>query len=557
MSVIDSLQIAAAVTACRAARTILRGLNRGGTSLPGRLAMWLRGDILALASEGVETILVTGTNGKTTTAGMLSHAMEEAGRSPLCNRSGANLLSGVTAEFVAAADLRGRPRRGQGEIGSRFRRRVEHGRPQWGQGAGNRNCPVHPAARDCARFAVIECDEGALRHVAPLLNPRVIVVTNLFRDQLDRYGEVMHTLEAVREGIRLAPEAVLCLNADDSLTASLAADLPNTVIWFGMEESAVREKMTSSSAAIKALQSGDSTARQKQAAVKTDFTGGEDSPERISDARYCIRCGAEYTYRYHTYAHLGDFLCPSCGYARPLPDVAVTSIDRIDAAGSRVHMRIPENGYSHQGNARKEKDAAPEYASQEISVRIALPAVYNIYNAAAALSAYLAAALPLQEILGGLADVHSSFGRMEHFTVGGVSVQMILVKNPAGCNQALDYLCALKEPCTIVLCLNDLDADGHDISWIWDVDYEKLSACGNIRRILVWGKRAEDMQLRLKYAGIPESSVQRIPEKDLKKLLGEIYHSREPVFILPNYTTMLPLRDALRKAAGKASFWKG
>ena len=572
MSVIDSLQIAAAVTACRAARTILRGLNRGGTSLPGRLAMWLRGDILALASEGVETILVTGTNGKTTTAGMLAHAMEEAGRSPLCNRSGANLLSGVTAEFVAAADLRGRPRRGQG--------------------AGNRNCPVHPADRDCARFAVIECDEGALRHVAPLLHPRVIVVTNLFRDQLDRYGEVMHTLEAVREGIRLAPEAVLCLNADDSLTASLAADLPNPVIWFGMEESAVREKLTSSSAAIKALQSGDSTAREKQAAVKKDFAGGEDSPERISDARYCIRCGAEYTYRYHTYAHLGDFLCPSCGYARPLPDVAVTSIDRIDADGSRVHMCIPENGYFHQGNARKGKDAAteyasqencpqksgpqksgpqteasqetvpsendaPEYASQEISVRIALPAVYNIYNAAAALSAYLAAALPLHEILGGLADVHSSFGRMEHFTVGGVSVQMILVKNPAGCNQALDYLCALKDPCTIVLCLNDLDADGHDISWIWDVDYEKLSACGNIRRILVWGKRAEDMQLRLKYAGIPESSVQRIPEKDLKKLLGEIYHSREPVFILPNYTTMLPLRDALRKAAGKASFWKG
>ena len=557
MSVIDSLQIAAAVTACRAARTILRGLNRGGTSLPGRLAMWLRGDILALASEGVETILVTGTNGKTTTAGMLAHAMEEAGRSPLCNRSGANLLSGVTAEFVAAADLRGRPRRGQGEIGSRFRRRVEHGRPQWGQGAGNRICPVHPADRDCAPFAVIECDEGALRHVAPLLHPRVIVVTNLFRDQLDRYGEVMHTLEAVREGIRLAPEAVLCLNADDSLTASLAADLPNPVIWFGMEESAVREKLTSSSAAIKALQSGDSTAREKQAAVKKDFAGGEDSPERISDARYCIRCGAEYTYRYHTYAHLGDFLCPSCGYARPLPDVAVTSIDRIDAAGSRVHMRIPENGYFHQGNARKKKDAAPEYVSQEISVRIALPAVYNIYNAAAALSAYLAAALPLQEILGGLADVHSSFGRMEHFTVGGVSVQMILVKNPAGCNQALDFLCALKDPCTIVLCLNDLDADGHDISWIWDVDYEKLSACGNIRRILVWGKRAEDMQLRLKYAGIPESSVQRIPEKDLKKLLGEIYHSREPVFILPNYTTMLPLRDALRKAAGKASFWKG
>ena len=163
----------------------------------------------------------------------------------------------------------------------------------------------------------------------------------------------------------------------------------------------------------------------------------------------------------------------------------------------------------------------------------------------------------LHEILGGLADVHSSFGRMEHFTIGGVFVQMILVKNPAGCNQALDYLCTLKEPCTIVLCLNDLDADGHDISWIWDVDYEKLCSCDNIRRVLVWGKRAEDLQLRLKYAGFEEKRIRRIPEKELKKLLDEIYKSQVPVVILPNYTAMLPLRDALRRAAGKDSFWKG
>ena len=384
----------------------------------------------------------------------------------------------------------------------------------------------------------------------------MIVVTNLFRDQLDRYGEVMHTLEAVREGIRLAPEAVLCLNADDSLTASLAADLPNPVIWFGMEESAVREKLTSSSAAIKALQSGDSTAREKQAAVKTDFTGGEDSPERISDARYCIRCGAEYTYRYHTYAHLGDFLCPSCGYARPLPDVAVTSIDGIDIGGSQVHMRVRGRESVHREIVPQER-VSKESVSQELPVRIALPAVYNIYNAAAALAAYTAARLPIQEILEGLAGVHSSFGRMEHFVIGGVSVQMILVKNPAGCNQALDYLCALEEPCTLVLCLNDLDADGHDISWIWDVDYEKLCGRGNIRRILVWGKRAEDLQLRLKYAGLQEKRIRRVPQRKLKKLLEAIYKSQVPVFILPNYTTMLPLRDALRRAAGKDSFWKG
>ena len=163
----------------------------------------------------------------------------------------------------------------------------------------------------------------------------------------------------------------------------------------------------------------------------------------------------------------------------------------------------------------------------------------------------------MQEILKGLACMQSSFGRMETFSIRGVSIQMILVKNPAGCNQALDYLSTLKEPCTIVLCLNDLDADGHDISWIWDVDYEKLCTCRKIHRILVWGKRAEDLQLRLKYAGIQEKRIRRIPEKELKRLLDEIYKSEVPVFILPNYTTMLPLRDALRRAAGKDSFWKG
>ena len=217
MSGKDSLQIALAVASCRFSRQILHRLNRGGTSLPGKLAMWFKRDILAITSEGVETILVTGTNGKTTTAAMLSHAMEEAGRAPLCNRSGANLLSGVTAEFVAAADLRGRPLQG-------------------------RKIPDQhaDADMDSGLYAVVECDEGALRHVAPLLKPRVIVVTNLFRDQLDRYGEVMHTLEAVREGIRLVPEAALCLNADDSLVASLALDVPNPVVWFGMEETAVK-----------------------------------------------------------------------------------------------------------------------------------------------------------------------------------------------------------------------------------------------------------------------------------------------------------------------------
>ena len=469
------VRTALAVAACRLSRAALHGLGRGGTALPGRLAMRFRGDILSVTSRGVETVLVTGTNGKTTTAGMLAHAMEKAGRPVICNRAGANLLSGVTAEFAAAADLCGRPRGKQ--------------------------------------YAVIECDEGALHQAAPLVQPRVIVVTNLFRDQLDRYGEVMHTREAILEGIRSVPGAVLCLNADDSLTASIALEVPNPVVWYGIEQNAVCRK----------------DGPEDQAAEK--FSG-------ISDARCCIRCGAEYTYRYRTYAHLGGYCCPACGFARPVPDAAVTAVDECGPAGSRVRMRMTAQ-------------------SADFSVRIALPALYNVYNAAAAVSAYTAAGLPRTEILAGLADVRTGFGRMERFEINGVSIQMILVKNPAGCGQALDYLCSLREACRVVLCLNDRDADGHDISWIWDVDYEQLAGQDNIRGFYVWGDRAEDMQLRLKYAGIDQDRIRLIPEKEKRCLLARISRGRTPVYLLTNYTAMLSLRDLLSRAAGKDAFWKG
>jgi UDP-N-acetylmuramyl tripeptide synthase len=495
------VRTALAVAACRLSRAALHGLGRGGTALPGRLAMRFRGDILSVTSRGVETVLVTGTNGKTTTAGMLAHAMEKAGRPVICNRAGANLLSGVTAEFAAAADLCGRPRGKQ--------------------------------------YAVIECDEGALHQAAPLVQPRVIVVTNLFRDQLDRYGEVMHTREAILEGIRSVPGAVLCLNADDSLTASIALEVPNPVVWYGIEQNAVCRK----------------DGPEDQVAEK--FSG-------ISDARCCIRCGAEYTYRYRTYAHLGGYCCPTCGFARPVPDVAVTAVDECGPAGSRVRMRMAVTAVneSDAGSSRvcmrtPEESSVPATRSGEFSVRIALPALYNVYNAAAAVSAYTAAGLPRTEILAGLADVRTGFGRMERFEINGVSIQMILVKNPAGCGQALDYLFSLREACRVVLCLNDRDADGHDISWIWDVDYEQLAGQDNIRGFYVWGDRAEDMQLRLKYAGIDQDRIRLIPEKEKRRLLARISRGRTPVQILTNYTAMLSLRDLLRRAAGKEAFWKG
>lgn len=494
----ESLRLIAAVALCRLTRQALRRMHSGGTALPGVLAMKLQGDLLKEVSRGMETFIVTGTNGKTTTARMLEHALEASGREVVANRSGANLLSGVTAEFASAADWRGRPTK---------------------------------------RYAVIECDEGALHLVTPLVRPKMILVTNLFRDQLDRYGEVMHTLEAVRSGIREAPDAVLCLNADDSLTASLAQNVPNPVAWFGLEEGC----------AEKGIGKGKSD-------VGNDGEAADENGDP-GDARYCIRCGTKYRYHYHTFAHLGGFYCPCCGYSRPEPDVAVTSIDCISAEGTDVHVAVRESGLVRVTDAEYGPGTLQGSDAEPVRMRIGTPALYNVYNAAAALCACAAAGYPISETIASLGEAAGTFGRMETFDLDGVRVQMILVKNPAGCNQAIDYLCSLSKPFNAVLCLNDLDADGHDVSWIWDAHYEKLCSESLVRSMCVWGRRAGDMQLRLKYAGAEEDRIRCA--KDLRRLLWWIRKSGVPVFILPNYTTMLPLRDALRKASGREEFWKG
>lgn len=456
----NQLQIILSVAACKATRTLLRLSGRGGTALPGKAARLFAGDILETVSAGMEIIVVTGTNGKTTTSRMLEHALTAGGRACLANKSGANLLSGVTAEMTCNAAWTGKPR---------------------------------------THYAVIECDEGALKQVVPLIHPKVIVVTNLFRDQLDRYGEVMHTAQQLRMGIEKVPEAVLCLNADDSLVASLAEGIPNQVVWYGL-----------------------------------DLPVGEQKDAAISDAKYCIHCGAPYRYHYHTYAHLGGFYCPSCGYRRQEASVAVTDIHSISADGSTVTMRL--------GESKRE-------------VHIGLPAVYNIYNAAAAVCAGIAFGLTGEELLPTLSDVRSSFGRMETFELSGNRVQMILVKNPAGCNQALSYVGSLEQDYSLILCLNDRTADGHDISWIWDADYEQLAGNEHIRHIYVSGDRAEDMQLRLKYAGWREEDVTHC--MDNEELLTRMREDGCPCFILPNYTSMLSLRKALSDATGGADFWKG
>ena len=436
------------VAACKITRNALRLGHRGGTTLPGRAAMVFDKRILEVVSRDMEIIVVTGTNGKTTTCSMLRNALQESGIEPLSNISGANLLTGVTAEFTSNATLSGRPKK---------------------------------------KYAIIECDEGALKKVVPLIKPKVIVVTNLFRDQLDRYGEVMHTLEEIRRGVSLVPDSTLCLNADCSLTSSLAKDVPNKVYYYGIGKTAVTS---------------------------------DAQADELSDAKYCINCGTEYKYEYHTYAHLGGFYCPNCGYKRMTPDLEIEFIN-ISAKGSdiKAHFKADDN-------------------IEEI--HIGLPALYNVYNAIAAIGAYEAASWNKADITRSLANVSSSFGRMETFTYNNVDIQMILVKNPAGCNQSLSYLSSLGEDYIAVFCLND--------------KHEKVAHDPHCKHIYVSGTRATDMQVRLKYADAAEDHITLI--EDNNKLLEQMTSHNLPVFILPNYTSMLALRAVVGAATGKKEFWK-
>ncbi|MBR2121808.1 MAG: DUF1727 domain-containing protein [Lachnospiraceae bacterium] len=455
-----------AVAACKACRTLLRLLKRGGTALPGKVALKIDPGILEKVSAGMEIFVITGTNGKTTTSRMLEHALEEAGEDVLANKSGANLLSGVTAEFTANASLTGRAKK---------------------------------------HTAVIECDEGALKQVVPRIRPRVITVTNLFRDQLDRYGEVMHTRDQIREGLRKAQDAVICLNADCSLTASLAdeegiADRPDGRIrFFGV-----------------------------------DIPAGDRKEPELSDAVHCIKCGTRYAYRYHTYAHLGSFYCPQCGYSRPDTDTGVTGILEEGPDHTTVTM--------HTGAGTQ-------------TVTVALPALYNVYNALAAVTAFSASGRDPVVACRSLESVESGFGRMETFTLGGNRVQVILVKNPAGANQSVGFLSRLTEPFAAVLMLNDRTADGHDISWIWDVDYEGFMQNENMVRVFCAGDRAADLALRLKYAGGDEEKIEII--SDPAQIADRIENGSLPAYVLPNYTSLLQIREIISKRAGHGAFWEG
>lgn len=455
-----SLKVMIAIAACKGVRLAARVLHKGGTAKPGEIALKICPELLSVVSRNVETIVVTGTNGKTTSCRMLEQAFAEAGLECVVNRSGANLMSGITTEFVMECSLTGKCHR---------------------------------------KYAVMECDEGWTKKVLPAVHPKAFLVTNLFRDQVDRYGDVDNTLAAIRAGVEASPETTLVLNADDHIVAALAKDVPNPVLWYGMDEAA----------------------------------GEKDILPGAAEVTKCMLCGTELEYSYVNYAHHGGWRCPNCGRTRPGTDVGVSKLLSLGLDGSSVKMRAD---------------------GTEMQVYINQPAKYNISNAAGTVAGAVAMGLPATAAAAAVEKFRPGFGRMEKFDIGAQGARMVLVKNAAGCNQVLSFLLTQRENFRLVLVTNNRPADGTDISWIEDAKFERLAAMEPLVSVTLSGLCAETVWERLLRAGVNEDKL--IMQPDYDALTDGIAAADEPVFILPSYTGMMEFRPYLVKKCGGKEFWE-
>lgn len=456
-----SLRLTGAVAAGKAVAYASRLLGLGGgTVLPGRVARWIFPPVLEHLAAGLEqVVVVSGTNGKTTTARLLARMLETGGVPAVHNRAGANLQAGLVASLVLASDVRGRP---------------------------------------CRRAGVFEVDEATLPTVADALRPRLVVLTNLFRDQLDRYAELERVAEGWRRTLGRLPSAVVCYNADDPQVADVAQAAGRRVA-FGIQ----------------------------------DPSAGRSALEEAADVRYCYRCGVAYRYEVVFLSHAGHYGCPSCGWSRPVPEVRAERVTVRGTSGFEVELA---------------------WGGERLALRSRLPGLYNVYNVLAAAAAARCLGLSGDVVRQATESVAPAFGRGERLAWGGVTLQILLVKNPAGFNEVL-RLVVPERPRALLLAIHDRTADGRDVSWLWDVEFEQLR--GLDAHITVSGIRAEDMALRLKYAGWPEDKT--TVEKDLVRALRRARESTPPgevLFCLPTYTAMLELRRILARAGAVAPFWE-
>jgi UDP-N-acetylmuramyl tripeptide synthase len=460
-----------------------------GSNLPGRIARKFSKGVLArLASQAKEGVVaVTGTNGKSTTAGLLASIFKTAGLDIVHNYQGANLVPGITACLVDAAGWNGK---------------IE------------------------ADYCLFEIDEAAFPLIAAETPIHTVVVTNLFRDQLDRFGELDTTASLIEKGIKTKASKAI-LNADDPTVSQLAQ--ASSRVYFGIEslhEIASSDHSDHSKDHSKDHSTGQADDRASAQAddLASKHSNGKSPSQKQLNAElaYCSKCSSEVIYEQIFYGQLGQWYCSQCQNKRPKPDVYASNI-RLSSEQTHFTMHV---------------------GSESFEVTLLIPGLFNVYNALAAAAAASQFDITHESIRHGLKDYKTLFGRSEKIKIGDTNVIIQLIKNPAGTSQAVSSVVA-DENCNILIAINDNLADGRDISWLWDADFEQL---GEKKRVVtVSGQRAEDMAVRMKYAGTASSDITAIPtlSKALDHALASTPHG-QTLWILPTYTCLLELQKVLK-----------
>lgn len=455
-----------ALAAARLAKTASRLTGQGGgTTVPGVVARRVDPKVLAKLSRGLPlgSVALTGTNGKTTATRMTARIFESAGLRFVSNSTGANLVTGVTASLLADAGMNGRP---TSEIG------------------------------------LFETDEASVPKVAPDVPLRVLAVLNLFRDQLDRYGELAYTGKVIASAFDDLPaDGKILLNADDPLVASLGIGRENAV-YFGIDDPSLDTGVL----------------------------------QHVADSKDCPVCGTPLEYRAIYFGHMGDYDCPNCDFTRPKPDYRVTNVALDGSRGASFLLETP---------------------SGSEDVKVTLPGLYNIYNALAAAGVSGLVGIETKTIAKSLGEFGGAFGRVERVKADDKEVFLLLIKNPVGFNEILRTFILGDEAKHILISINDKDADGRDVSWLWDVDFEMLAerVADNAAEFRTGGIRADDMAVRLKYADIPVVDTESDARRALEKGLAAT-PSGGTLYVLPTYTAMLELRRILSDMGHTHPFWE-
>ncbi len=471
--VLDKARLSAAIAIARAAQFASRTLRTGGGStVPGVVARKVDPAVLTKLSKRLErgSAAITGTNGKTTTTRMIGKILQIADVRAVNNSTGANLVTGVTAALISDASLLGRP---------------------------------------ASEMGLFEVDEASVPRVAVEAKLSLLAVLNLFRDQLDRYGELAYTARVIASAFPDLPlDGAVILTADDPLVASLGRGVESPV-FFGVEDPALDTGVL----------------------------------QHVADSKDCPFCGTALRYTAVYFGHVGVYRCPNCSFARPEPAYKATRIRMEGPKGTDFLLTTPEGEYE---------------------ARVGLPGLYNVYNALAAAAVAGEAGVRPEAVVRGLREFSGAFGRVERVRAGEKEVFLLLIKNPVGFNEILRTFVASPVEETnadnarhVLIAINDNHADGRDVSWLWDVDCEMLANAGTDRRarFSVSGIRAHDMAVRLKYAELPVASV--IPDrKEALRAALDATPAGETLYVLPTYTAMLELRQTLSDLGYTHPFWE-